>query len=171
MLFLFRSSKKEKEEAGGPKKALFTPPSKSVKPELPKRTLPENNPPGPPCTPTPSEMGTPRSTSSVESKRGRGRPRKELTMPTLADYPQNASKDELAHWWKAKQSEVWRYQKLSGPEGEDYRRQESERVKRLRSRSRVKEEEEVLAEEISNGDDDDFNDEQRTKSQEQSRIR
>ena len=77
----------------------------SVKPELPKPTLAENNPPGP-STPTPSEMGTPRSTSSVESKWGPGRPRKELTMPTLADYPQNASKEELAHWWKAKQSEV-----------------------------------------------------------------
>ena len=117
----FRSSKKEKEEeeAGGPKKQLFTPPTKSVKPELPKPTLAENNPPSP-STLNPSEMGTPRSTSSVESKWGPGRPHKELTMPTLADYPQNASKEELAHWWKAKQSEVWRYQKLSGPEGEDY---------------------------------------------------
>ena len=155
---------------------MFTSPTKSVKPELPKPTLAENNPPGP-STLTPSEMGTPRTTSSVESKRGPGRPCKELTMPTLADYPQNASKEELAHWWKAKQSEVWRYQKLSGPEGEDYRRQESERVKRLRSRSRVKEKEDYLAEEILNGDDDKFNDEQleiagkRTKSQEQSHKR
>ena len=71
---------------------------------------------------------------------------------------------------------MWRYQKLSGPEGEDYQRQESERVKHLRSQSRVKEKDD-LAEEILNGDDDEFNDEQldiagkRTKSQEQSRIR
>ena len=106
-------------------------------------------------------MGTPRTTSSAESKRGPGRPHKELTMPTLADYPQNASKKELAHWWKAKQSEVWRYKKLS------------ERVKRLRSQSRVKEKEDDLAEEILNGDDDEFNEEQleiagkQTKSQEQ----
>ena len=148
----FRSSKKEKEEeeACGPKKQLFTPPTKSVKLELPKSTLAENNPPGP-STPAPSEMGTPRSIPSVESKRGPGRPHKELKMPTLADYPQNASKEELAHWWKAKQSEVWRNQKLSGPEGEEYRRQESERVKCLRSWSRVKEkDEDDLAEEILN---------------------
>ena len=160
MPFFYRSSKKEKEEeAGGPKKQLFTSPTKSVKPELPKPTLAENNPPSP-STPTTSEMGTPRTTSSVESKRGPGRPHKQLTMPMLADYPQNASKEELAHWWKAKQSEVWRYQKLSGPEGEDYRMQESERVKHLRSRSRVKEKEDDLAEEILNGDDDEFNEEQ-----------
>ena len=161
MPFFYRSSKKEKEEeeAGGPKKQLFTSPTKSVKPELPKPTLAENNPPGP-STPAPSEMTTPRATSSVESKRGPGRPCKELTMPMLADYPQNASKEELAHSWKAKQSEVWRYQKLSGPEGEDYQRQESERMKRLRSRSRVKEKEDDLAAEISNGDDDEFNVEQ-----------
>ena len=97
MPFFYRSSKKEKEEeAGGPKKQLFTSPTKSVKPELPKPTLAQNNPPGP-STLTPFEMGTPRTTSSVESKRGPGRPHKELTMPRLADYQQNASKEELAH--------------------------------------------------------------------------
>ena len=138
---------------------MFTPPTKSVKLELPKPTLAENNPPGP-STLTPSEMGPPRSIPSVESKQGPGRPCKELKMPALADYPQNASKEELAHWWKAKQSKVWRYQKLSGPEGEEYRRQESERVKHLRSQNRVKEKEEDLAEEILNQDSDEFNDEQ-----------
>ena len=123
-------------------------------------------------------MGTPRSIPSVESKWGPGRPCNEIKMPTLADYPQNASKEDLAHWWKAKQSEVWRYQKLSGPEGEENRRQESERVKHLRSQSRVKEKEgDDLAEEILNQDSDKFNDKQleidgkQTKSQEQSQIR
>ena len=41
---------------------------------------------------TPSDVGTPRSTSSVESCWGPGLPQKELTMPTLVDCPSNASK-------------------------------------------------------------------------------
>ena len=126
----YRSSKKEKEEedAVGPKNALFcqpplptvptTPPTFPT-PGLPTPTITDANPAGP-STPTLSELGTPRSTSSVESRWGPGRPQKAITMPMLADCPPNATKDEMACWWKMKQSEFWQYQKLTGPEGEEY---------------------------------------------------
>ena len=74
-----------------------------------------------PATPsTPSDMGTLRSTSSVKSHHGPGCLHKELSMSTLADCPPNASKEELSKWWKQKESEFWRYKKLSGPKADEY---------------------------------------------------
>ena len=85
---------------------------------------------------TPSDVGTPRSTSSVESCWGPGHSQKELTMSTLANCPPNVSKEELAKWWKQKQTKFWRFKKLTGPEADEYRCKESPRVKRVLSRKK-----------------------------------
>ena len=145
LVFCDRSSKKEHDKVTA-KKALF--PDKSVEPPpAPEPPAPPPSPPPPqPATPktsavlppaleTTSDIGTPRSTSSVESRRGcgPGHPQKELTMPTLADCPPNASKEKLSLWWKKKQSKFWQYKKLSGPEGDEYRCQESAHVKQVLS--------------------------------------
>ena len=123
MLFCHRSSKKEHDEVAA-KKALSTPPAPSAIPvpplpppqlETPKSSAVLHGGPS-----TPSDLGTPKSTSSLESCHGHGHPQKELTMPTLADCPPNASKEELSKW-KQKQSEFWQYKKLSGPDADDYR--------------------------------------------------
>lgn len=56
------------------------------------------------------DAATPSSTSSSTpvGRRGRGRPRKELVPPTFDDMPENATKEELNKWKKAKTTELWR---------------------------------------------------------------
>ena len=134
-LFSFRSLKKEQEDDGWPKRVLFPPQVPDV--GEPKQKAPSEKPSAPPlpkeipeslnvshtlpaAPSTPLDIGTLRSTSSVESCRGPGCPRKELSMPTLADCPPNASREELSKWWKQSQMEFWKYKKLSSPEAVEY---------------------------------------------------
>lgn len=173
-MFCIRSSRKEKEDDPGAKKALF--PQQVMGPHPPEQhplppllATPESSK-GTPLTP--SDCGTPRSTSSFETRRGPGRPRKELTMPTLADCPANASKEQLAKWWKQKQTEFWRFKKLTGPEADEYRRKETARVKRVLSRKKGVEDDDNG---VNPEDEDDHNTSdmqvKRQQSKEQSRIR
>ena len=130
---------------------------------------------------TPSDIGTPRCTSSVESCCGPGNPCKELSMPTLADCPPNASREELSKWWKQKQMKFWKYKKLSSPEADEYQRKESAHVKQFISKKKGLEEEDNAnngdnGDDISildEGDDAENSDNQgkRAKSKEQSKIR
>ena len=100
-------------------------------------------------------------------------------MPTLADCPPNASKEELSKWWKQKQSEFWQYKKLSGPDADDHRRQESARVKRVLSCKKIMQADNqdgtddisILDDSNDNGAEDNDVNPRRTKCQEQSTIR
>ena len=45
--------------------------------------------------------------------------------------------EEHKHWIKKKNVQYWRYQKLSGPGGEEYHGQESSRVSRVYNRKKL----------------------------------
>ena len=60
----------------------------------------------------------------------RGRPQKVPQPPSYDDCPVNASSEEMKKWQKCKNSEKWRYEKLTIVEANDYREKEKERVSR-----------------------------------------
>ena len=68
--------------------------------------------------------------------RKRGRPRKVPQPPSYDDHPVNASSEEIKKWQKRKNSEKWRYEKLTSVEASDYREKEKERVSRYVSARR-----------------------------------
>ena len=100
-------------------------------------------------------------------------------MPTLADCPPNATKEELSKWWKQKQTEFWWYKKLSGPDADEYRHQESAHVKWVLSHKKIMQEDDrdgaddvsILDDSNDNGAEDSDVNPRCTKCQEQSRIR
>ena len=116
----------------------------------PTQTLPKQKPPQVPEPGTPTgdnplalqklHFGTPNSgsispasshSSQITPKgrgRGCGRPRKVAEPPTYEDFPVGASNEEIQKYLKAKKTQRWRYEKLSGPEASEHRQKENERV-------------------------------------------
>lgn len=121
----------------------------------------------PATTPTSSVVESPEPTTT---RTKRGRPRKELVPPSYDDFPVSGTAEQQKHWMKMKSVQYWRYQKLSGPGGEDYRKQESTRVGRLYNRKK-------LVEEFNSGDEEeklddvDVTEEKAEKVKEQNRAR
>ena len=126
-----------------------------------------------------TEYGSPASTptsSVVESQEPtitctkRGHPRKDLVPPSYDDFPASGTAEQQKNWMKKKSVQYWRYQKLSRPGGEDYRKQESTRVGRLYNR-------EKLVEEFHSGDEEeklddvDVAEDKAEKVKEQNRVR
>ena len=79
-----------------------------------------------PATPSSSISGSP--ATSVEKVPKTGRPRKEIQPLSYDDFPVCGSLEEQKHWMKLKNTQYWRYTKLTGPEGEEYWKRESARV-------------------------------------------
>ena len=75
-----------------------------------------------------SSLTPPASQASSGSVRGCGRPRKPIAKPDYSDFPFGASHAEQVKWFKAKNTEVWRYNKFISEEEEDYRSKERERA-------------------------------------------
>ncbi|MCG8623860.1 MAG: hypothetical protein MJE68_17945 [Proteobacteria bacterium] len=67
--------------------------------------------------------------SNLSLGKKRGRPRKELVQPSMDDFPYGASEAEQKKYIRKKNTEFWRYQKLSGKDSASYRQSELERVK------------------------------------------
>lgn len=108
-------------------------------------------PAGDPLTPlsTPTSEGSPLSVGSSASSltpslsqmslgRRRGRPRKAVTKPTYDDFPIDGTTSEQERWVRAKNTEVWRYKKLTSDDAETYRKAENERVKAAYVKKKVK---------------------------------
>ena len=68
--------------------------------------------------------------------RKRGKARKVPQPPSYDDHPVNASAEEMIKWQKRKNSEKWRYEKLTSGEASEYREKEKERVSRYVSAQR-----------------------------------
>ena len=61
--------------------------------------------------------------------RRRGRPRKVLELPKTDDYPVDGTEEEKDKYIKKKNTELWRFRKLSLESCAEYRAAENERVK------------------------------------------
>ena len=128
-----------------------------------------------PCG-TPTSSVSPGSVASVVSTgkvSKRGRPRKDVQPPSFDDFPVTGTAEEQKNWLKVKNTAYWRYAKLSGPDGEDYRKKESARVQKyqkkkdqdLQDSSNDNDEEPILV------DDTDVTESRTEKIKEQNRIR
>ena len=102
-------------------KQLF---AKTEQPQTPEQYPSQQ--PSLPATPSSSISGSP--APSVEKVPKRGRPHKEIQPPSYDDFPIHGSVEEQKHWMKVKNTQYWRYTKLTGPEGEEYRKRESAHV-------------------------------------------
>ena len=67
--------------------------------------------------------------SSMNIGKKRGRPRKKLEVPTMDDFPFNASQEEKSRYVRKKTNEMWRFNKLTSEASIEYRKAENERVK------------------------------------------
>ena len=85
----------------------------------------------PASTPTSSVIESPETTTTHTK---RGCPRKDLVPPSCDDFPASGTAEQQKNWMKKKSVQYWRYQKLSGPGGEDYRKQEITMVGQLYNR-------------------------------------
>ena len=67
--------------------------------------------------------------SSMNIGKKRGRPRKKLEVPTMEDFPFNASQEEKSRYVRKKTTEMSRFNKLTSEACVEYRKAENERVK------------------------------------------
>ena len=151
-----KSSQEQENQPISPPRTRTEPPEPLPKlaPEPPKPVLPDNKT-MPKATPrrlfhkkqcqtlesqdaTPVPGGTPTlsifpaSTASVEKVSKRSRPRKDIQAPSFDDFPVTGTTSEQKHWLKVKNTAYWHYSKLSGPEGEEYRKKESAWVQKYK---------------------------------------
>ena len=74
-----------------------------------------------------SSLTPPLSQASNGSVRGHGWPRKPIAKPDYSDFPFGGSHAEQIKWFKAKNTNVWQYNKfISDEEEEEYRLKERE---------------------------------------------
>ena len=78
--------------------------------------------------------------SSLNIGKKRGRPRKQLSVPNMDDYPADGSKHEQSKYIHKKTTEMWRYKKLTSDEGAEYRKKELERVKSYQQKKKLEKE-------------------------------
>ena len=94
--------------------------------------------------------------------RGRGRPRKIQQPPNMDDFPVDGTDEEKTKYIKKKTSEMYRYKKLTGPDGgQAYRISENARVKDYHKRKK----------EDDSQDETCSTDDSQSKKKQQSRLR
>ena len=120
-------------------KWLFT---KTEQPQTPEQYPSQQ--PSLPATPSSSISGSP--APSVEKVPKRGRPCKEIQPSSCNDFPVHGSLEEQKHWMKVKNTQYWHYTKLTGPEGEEYRKRESAHVSKAYNKKKCLEVEAELPE-------------------------
>ena len=92
-------------------------------------TSPETTPMGTGSVSSGNSEITPKM-DSLTLGRGRGRPRKKLNYSIdMEDFPEHGTKEEQEKYLKKKQTELWRFKKLSGDEAAEHRAKENVRVK------------------------------------------
>ena len=191
LFFNFRQSnerlstlEKEKEDKftnptpGFTLKSLFQTPTSTPRfreaPQTPETPAMPKTPkmPKTPSTPASSRMSDVESIGSNTSAtpdmagmslgRGRGRPRKIQQPPNMEDFPVDGTDEEKTKYIKKKTSEMYRYKKLTGPDGgQAYRICENARVKDYHKRKK----EEDSQDETCSTDDS------QSKKKQQSRLR
>ena len=68
-----------------------------------------------------SSTGTTPDFSKMSLGRGRGRPRKNLVVPTTDDFPYDGTPEEREKYLKKKTTEMWRFKKLTSTGSAEYR--------------------------------------------------
>ena len=79
--------------------------------------------------------------SKLTLGRSRGRPRKAVEKPTMDDFPYDGTKEEQKCYIAKKNTEMWRYKKLTSSDSAQYRKAEAQRVKSYNQRKRKQGEE------------------------------
>ena len=79
--------------------------------------------------------------SKLSLGKSRGRPRKVIEKPSMDDFPFEGSQEEQKRYIAKKNTEMWRYKKLTGANSAEYRKKEVERVKTYQQRKKREAEE------------------------------
>ena len=79
--------------------------------------------------------------SKLTLGRSRSRPRKVVVKLTMDDFPFDGTKEEQKHYIAKKNTEMWRYKKLTSLDSAEYRKAETGRVKIYKQRKIKKGEE------------------------------
>ena len=78
--------------------------------------------------------------SSLNTGKKRGRPRKQLEVPTMEDFPVDGNPEEKTRYIRKKTTEMWRFKKLSSKDSAEYRKKESERVRAYQKKKKQEKE-------------------------------
>ena len=79
--------------------------------------------------------------SKLNLGRSRGRPRKVVEKPNMDDFPFDGSQEEQKRYLAKKNTEMWRYKKLTGVDSAEYLKAEAQRVKIYQQRKKREAEE------------------------------
>ena len=78
--------------------------------------------------------------SGLNMGKKRGRPRKQLEVPSMEDFPVDGNPDEKTKYIRKKTTEMWRFKKLSSKDSAEYRKKESERVRAYQKKKKLEKE-------------------------------
>ena len=102
--------------------------------------------------------------------RGHGYPRKPISKPDYSDFPFGGSHNDQIKWFRAKNTDVWWYNKLISEEEEEYHLKEREHTLKYYYKKKK-----TATEETENLDDiqylDDVDERKKDKAKELSKIR
>ena len=120
-----------------------------------------------------NETGTTPDFTNLKLGRGRGRPRKELTVPTLDDFPYDGTDEEKKRYINKKNTEMWRFKQLSTSGSSEYRASENARVKAYYKdkKKKTKATEQQKKKSVQKLVEDSKDDDQEDRKKQQSRAR
>ena len=78
--------------------------------------------------------------SKMSLGRGRGRPRKNLVVPTTDDFRYDGTQEERDKYLKKKMTEMWHFKKLTSTASAEYRASENARVKEYQRKKKLEKE-------------------------------
>ena len=108
--------------------------------------------------------------SQAFGSRGHGHPRKPIAKPDYSDFPSEGSCNDQIKWFRAKNTDVWWYNKLISEEEEEYHSKEREL-----SLKYYYEKKKATTEKMENLDDiqyhDDVDEKKKDRAKELSKIR
>ena len=87
-----------------------------------------------------SSTGTTPEFSKMSLGRGRGRPRKNLVVPSTDNFPYDGTQEERDRYLKKKNTEMWHFKKLTSTGSAEYRTKENARVKEYQKKKKMEKE-------------------------------
>ena len=75
--------------------------------------------------------------SSMNIGKKRGRPRKQVEVPKMDDFPVHGTEEEKRKYIRKKTTQLWRFNKLSSDQSSEYRKAENERVQAYNKKQKV----------------------------------
>ena len=87
-----------------------------------------------------SSTGTTPEFSKMSLGRGRGRPRKNLVVPSTDNFLYDGTPEERDRYLKKKNTEMWRFKKLTSTGSAEYRARENARVKEYQRKKKMEKE-------------------------------